>query len=227
MFKKMIFGGAIALSAVHSAQAEEAFFEPQYEAEVFYSNLTIKDDAIEALGLPKPKGDGGGLRLSALLNQTFQATGEFSTDRPDLSFADGVYHFDFTQARFGIRAVKAASNGSPVYAAAGLEYGHFVTDSEVDYTVTSGLTDMKFDSVRYDLGIGHLRAGYRSEAAHLYLDAAYGYGSDQSLSEFLGGASFNVVDNLNLFGEYRFSQFKEDGNKTNFANIRVGIGATF
>lgn len=227
MFKKMIFGGAIALSAVHSAQAEEAFFEPQYEAEVFYSNLTIKDDVITGLGLPKPKGDGGGVRLSALLNQTFQVAGEFSTSRPDSSFADGVYHFDFTQARLGIRAVKAAVNGSPVYAAAGLEYGHFVTDAEVDYTVASGLTDMKFDSTRYDLAIGHLRTGYRTKAAHLYLDAAYGYGSDQSLREFLGGASFNVVNNLNLFGEYRFSQFKESGSKTNFDDIRVGIGATF
>lgn len=227
MFKKMICGVAIALSAVHSAQAEAPLFQPQYEAEVFYSNLTIKEDAIAALGLAKPKGDGGGLRLSALLDQTFQATGEFSTNRPDLSFADGVYHFDFTQARFGVRAVKAAVNGSPVYASAGLEYGHFVIDGEVDYTVASGLADMQFDSERYDLAIGHLRAGYRSKAAHLYLDAAYGYGSDQSLTEFLGGASFNVVDNLNLFGEYRFSQFKESGSKTNFDDIRVGIGATF
>lgn len=227
MFKKLAAIVALTLSCQSVMAQDETFYQPAYEAEVFYSNLTVKDESLEAEEVPDPKGNGGGVRLSALLNETFQATAEVSVAKPDVRGDGGRAEFELQQYRIGIRAIEAGKSGSPVYASAGLELGHFIADAKIDFDADTGEPDIDFESEDYTLGIGHLRAGYRTQGTHIYADVAYGLGGDEKLLEFLGGASFRVIQNFSLFGEYRYSQFDIDGFETDFQDIRVGVGATF
>lgn len=227
MFKKVAAFAALALTCQLAVAQEESFYQPAYEAEVFYSNLTVKDESLESVGAPDPKGSGAGVRLTALLDETFQATAEVSLHKPDIRGEDARAEFELQQYRIGIRAIEAGKAGSPVYASAGLELGHFVADAKIDFDADTGETDINFESEDYTLGIGHLRAGYRTNAAHIYADVAYGIGSDETLLEFLGGASFRVIQNFSLFAEYRYSQLEIDDFTTDLQDIRVGVGATF
>ncbi len=249
MLKKTICAAAAMLVA--QAANAEGYSQPRILAEGFYSNMratiggtVFVDGNGDAFEFRTLRGSGFGGRLTALLTESFELGGEYSTHKLDIESDDAELKLDFDQYRAGFRAVARPENLEyPLYVAGGLEYARLQSVAEIQFasSVTEAeagedpaadadtrANDIPLGKDKENFGIAHVRAGYRSAKTHFYGDLGYGLSDDDSVFEMLGGLSYSYLPNLTLFGEYRSSLFSADaGNKNRFNDLRLGLGFGF
>lgn len=245
---KPIVCGLAALFITTAVQAQE-FYKPQAEVEVFGSRVTTKstsnDEDIE--GALKLKGLGGGARATGYLFPNAQGWVEATLSKPSLNdiFEDGAddkIKLSLMQIRAGVRAYSVSKSEHPVYTSIGAEYLHRRAKISLDFGPTTTEDDVGEDpaadadnvadtiSVRdsTDYALGRLRLGYRSRQAHFYSDFGYGTSShDGTVFDILTGLSYQIVSDYSLFGEYRRSSYKDEGDKDVINDFRIGVGTQF
>lgn len=233
---KRIVMFALAMPVALAAHAEE-FYQPRVEAQVFYVNakldpaLTTNDFSAgtgPSASLPKLRGNGGAARLSLSLSNRVRLVGEAGLAKTDRRYSDqGVrYQIENTQARGGIRFVRAASNGMPVYAEAGADFAYYeLTDKVFSSSAANASSYRGKKDGAY--GVGHLAAGYRSKTFHGYGDIAYGMGQNDDLFEITLGSSYALATGLHLVAEYRVTTLEDNDGDIKNNELRFGLGLQF
>ena len=242
---KRITCGLAALLCAHAVHAED-FYKPKLEAEAYAGFMEISDEGLNDDDVRKPKGTGFGLRVSGFIFPNAQAWVEGSQHDPDVKdvFDDGAQDrlkVSLQQIRAGVRVFSFSKSDQPVYTSLGAEYLRARQRATIKFGPGTSEADIGEDpafdaddtanpireTTTDDFALGHLRAGYRSAQAHFYADVAYGASSDATILEFTTGLAYNLVSDLSLFGEYRNSRIREDGNNTAYRDLRIGIGKQF
>jgi opacity protein-like surface antigen len=240
---------ALALLAAPVASAAE-YAQPTVLGEAFFSVARAKiggtqfTDANGNAFKRRQRGSGYGARLTATVVPSFEVYGEYSAAELDIESTNSELVSDFDQVRGGFRAIARPEElAYPLYAAAGLEYARI--DSEASLRFASSVSeasvgedpnadadtranDVPLGSGAEHFGIAHIRAGYRTERAHVYADLGYGTSDDDNVSELAAGMSFRVLPMLALLGEYRSSLFSADANNKNrYNDLRLGVSFSF
>jgi len=246
---KHTIGLIAALLLVPAAHAQSAT-QPLLTVEGFYGNMratlggTSEGDDGSLLVLRTLRGGGYGGRVTVAPTSTFEVYGEYGTHDLDIEDDFANLEVDFDQVRGGFRAVARPDNFDyPLYAAAGLEYAHIkskgriqfgsdVTEEEAGEDPAADAdnrpNDVSLGDDKDNFGIGHVRAGYRSDKTHLYGDLGYGMSDDDTVFEMTAGVAYRFAPFASIFGEYRSSLFSgDDSNKNRFNDLRLGVGFSF
>lgn len=220
---KTKMGMAAAMMALSAGVAAEDQSDATGEVTIYGSHLTAKYDTLEDAGIDKPKGFGGGLKLSGYFAKNAEIVAEIQQNQLDLDAAGIDFDARARQFRFGIQGTLRSDNAaSSAYLKYRAEYVH------VDLKITAdGFSGNASDSE--DLPMAHVTAGGGTGPLNAYVEAGFGSNGDFEVIEGTAGLQYSFTGTLALMAEYRYSvaDLKDIDEKAKYSDIRLGVTSRF